>query len=137
MEQKNLTRFVNPHSVHIVSSHFHHNCPLPSIANVGRSVTERGRRAEIMAIQRAVSRGEIMGIAYDEDIYEIVDLCCSLLTLVQNAFIFESREGGNILAYTRICKCASRIQNAAEKRRDTIALSELEHLLLQDRKVLW
>lgn len=78
-----------------------------------------------------------MRLAYNGDISEIVELCCELLTLVQNAFVFESREGGSILAYTRICKCASRIQSVAEKRRDTIALSELEHLLVQDRDVLW
>ena len=78
-----------------------------------------------------------MGLAYSEDSYEVVELCCELLALVQNAFIAESRGGGSILAYTRICKCASRIQNAAEKRRDTIALSELEHILVQDKDVLW
>jgi|WetSurMetagenome_2_1015567.scaffolds.fasta_scaffold05154_10 hypothetical protein len=78
-----------------------------------------------------------MGLAYKEDIYEVVELCCELLALVQNAFISESREGGSIVAYTRICKCASRLQNAAEKRRDTIALSELEHLLVQGKDVLW
>jgi hypothetical protein len=78
-----------------------------------------------------------MGLAYSEDSYEVVELCRELLALVQNAFIAESRERGSILAYTRICKCASRIQNAAEKRRDTIALSELEHILVQDKDVLW
>lgn len=78
-----------------------------------------------------------MGKAYSDDICEIVDLCCSLLTLVQDAFISESREGGSILTYTRICKCASRIKNAAEERRDALALSELEHLLVQDRDPLW
>jgi hypothetical protein len=89
-----------------------------------------------MAVQWAIRQEEGMGLAYNEDIYEVVELCCELLTLVQNAFTSESRGEGSIMAYTRICKCASRLQNAAEKRRDTIALSELEHILVQDKDVL-
>lgn len=75
-----------------------------------------------------------MGSAYNENIYQIVELCCELLTLVQNAFISESREGGSIFAYTRISECASRIQANAEKRREAVALGKLEHAVTWDTR---
>jgi hypothetical protein len=82
-----------------------------------------------MRVSQRDQMGKSMGLAYNENIHEIVELCCELLTLVQNAFISESREGGSIMGYARICECASRIQTASEQRRDTIALSELEYSL--------
>ena len=75
-----------------------------------------------------------MGSAYNENIHQIVELCCELLTLVQNACISESREGGSILAYARICECASRIRATAEKRRETVALGELEHAMTEEMR---
>lgn len=86
-----------------------------------------------MLVQHLITQGENMRSAYSEDFCEVVELCCDLMALVQNAFVSETREGGSILAYTGICKCASRIRSAAEKRRDTIALSKLAQLLVHDR----
>jgi hypothetical protein len=70
-----------------------------------------------------------MGSVYHENVHQIVELCCELLTLVQNACISESREGGSILAYAGICDCASRIRMSAEERRHDLARAQWKHAL--------
>jgi hypothetical protein len=62
-----------------------------------------------------------MGSAYNENVHQVVELCCELLTLVHNACMAESLDGGSILAYARISECASRMQVTAEKRRRVLA----------------
>jgi hypothetical protein len=74
-------------------------------------------------------RRENVGSAYNENIHQLIEFCCELLTLVQNACISEASEGGSVLAYARISDCASKIQGIAEKRRETIALGESKHAM--------
>ena len=77
-----------------------------------------------------------MGSAHNENIHQIIELCCELLTLVQNACISESHEGSSVLAYARISECASRIQGTAERRRETIALGKLEQAMTWDMRYM-
>lgn len=73
-----------------------------------------------------------MGSVHNENIHQIIELCCELLTLVQTACGSERHEGGSILVYTHISECASRIQGAAEERREDIALGKLEQAMTWD-----
>ena len=38
-----------------------------------------------------------MGSAYNENIHQLIEFCCELLTLVQHACISEASEGGSVL----------------------------------------
>ena len=77
-----------------------------------------------------------MGAVHSEHIHQIIELCCQLLTLVQDACTSESQEGGSLLAYARISECASRIQGTAEKRRENIALGKLEQAMTWDTRFM-
>jgi hypothetical protein len=68
-----------------------------------------------------------MGSAYNDNVYQVVDLCCELLALVHNACMAEFRDGGSILAYARVSECASKIQATAEKRRQLLAEIQWEN----------
>ncbi len=62
-----------------------------------------------------------MGLLYDESIHQVVELCCELIGLAQNAYSLESEGKSTILAYTLISECASRIKMTAEKCRWALA----------------
>ena len=68
-----------------------------------------------------------MGTAHNQNVHQVVELCCEMLTLVQDACMAESQEGGSILAYARISECASKIQTTAEKRRQALAEAQWEN----------
>lgn len=70
--------------------------------------------------------------AYNEHVQQIFESCCELLALVKNACFCESCEGGSVLAYASISECASRIQAAAEMRREKVALGKLECMMTLD-----
>jgi hypothetical protein len=77
-----------------------------------------------------------MGSAYNENVHQVVELCCEMLTLVHNACMAESRDGGSILAYARISECASRMQATAEKRRQLLAEIQCENEFDKGARIL-
>ncbi len=54
---------------------------------------------------------------YSESVRRVVELCCELLAFAHNAHSSESLGETNIMTYTLISDCASRIQAAAEQGR--------------------
>jgi hypothetical protein len=77
-----------------------------------------------------------MGSAHYENVHQVVDLCCELLASVHNACMAEFRDGGSILAYTRVSECASRILATAERRRQLLAEIQCEDEIDKDSWIL-
>jgi len=67
---------------------------------------------------------------------EIDYLCCQLLLFVETARETESHGEGGILAYGFVSECASRIEAAAEKRRQLLAQAQLNKTMDEDMRSL-
>jgi hypothetical protein len=62
----------------------------------------------------------------NEPIDQIFDLSFRMLGLVKQALLSESYQDAGIVDYSLICECASRIQSAAEERRQELARAQWE-----------
>lgn len=62
-----------------------------------------------------------MRISYDQAISQILEACSLLILLTEQAHEMESRGKASMLDYGLIHACASKIQTAAEQRREALA----------------